>query len=185
MLEQAGVAFKIEPARIDEAAVRDQLLRRDPAAEPAAIAAGLAEAKALDVSARNPGALVIGSDQILNLGPEILTKSADIKEARATLLRLRGQTHLLHSAVSIAIDGTVVWGTVDTAHLTMRRFSDAFLDHYLSVEGADLIEAVGAFKLEGRGLQLFERIAGDYFTILGMPLLPLLAELRARGAVAS
>ncbi len=183
MLEQAGVAFTIEPAEIDEAAVRNMLLQNDPAAQPATIAQALAQTKAETVSRRIGGALVIGSDQILNLESLIMTKPNDLDAVRATLQQLRGQTHQLHSAVSIAIDGVMVWSTVDTASLTMRRFSTEFLDRYLELEGESLLAAVGAFKLEGRGLQLFQKIEGDYFTILGMPLLPLLAELRLRGAI--
>ena len=185
MLTQAGVAFTIEPARIDETAIRDELLRREPLVTPPAIALILASAKARDVSARNGGAVVVGSDQILNIGETLLTKPVDRAAAAGTLVHLRGRPHQLHSAAAIAIDGAIVWGTVDTANLTMRRFSDEFLEQYLDAEGDSLLEAVGAFKLEGRGLQLFEHIEGDYFTILGMPLLPVLAELRVQGAITS
>ena len=185
MLVQAGVEFSVQPAQIDEEAVRDALLRRDPPAKPAEIAQALAQDKAEAVSVKNSGALVIGSDQILNLGPLIVAKSTDLEMARATLLQLRGRTHQLHSAISIAIDGQAVCGCVDKVNLTMRQFSDVFLDQYLEIEGEGLLAAVGAYKLEGRGLQLFEKIDGDYFTILGMPLLPLLAALRLRGGIAS
>lgn len=185
MLTQAGVGFTIEPARIDETAIRDEFLRRVPLATPPEIALMLAGAKARDVSMRNGGALVIGSDQILNIDATILTKPVDRAAAAATLQHLRGRQHQLHSAAAIAIDGAIVWSTVDTANLTMRRFSDEFLEQYLDAEGDSLWEVVGAFKLEGRGLQLFERIEGDYFTILGMPLLPVLTELRVQGAISS
>ena len=183
MLEDAGVAFKIDPARIDEGAIRRAIALSNPAAEPRFVASELAQAKALGVSQRYPDALVIGSDQILNLGTEILTKSANEAAARATLTRLRGRTHELHSAVALARNGDILWADADSARLTMRSFSDEFLESYLAAEGADLFEAVGAFKLEGRGLQLFETIKGDYFTILGMPLLSLLGELRQHNAL--
>ncbi len=185
MLTRAGIAFDVEPARIDERAIQDALTGGENEVEPADIAELLAEAKARDVSLRNPGALVIGSDQVLNLGPLLLTKPADLAAVRATLKLLRGKTHHLHAGVALARDGDIIWSTVETASLTMRRFSTAFLDTYVAAEGDDLCACVGAFKLEGRGLQLFEQIDGDFFTILGMPLLPLLAALRAQGAIAS
>lgn len=185
MLEQAGVVFSIEPAQVDEGAIRDALLARHQPSSPVEIAQALARAKAEAVSKHHHQAIVIGSDQILNLGPVIMTKPGDLAGARETLCRLRGRTHQLHSAVSIAVDGEAVWSTVDNVNLTMRSFSDAFLDRYLELEGDGLFDCVGAFKIEGRGLQLFEKIEGDYFTILGMPLLPLLGELRARGALTS
>jgi septum formation protein len=185
MLARAGVAFNVEPAQIDERAVQAVLTGGNGDVEPADIAELLAEAKARDVSARHPGALVIGSDQVLSLGTALLTKSPDLVAVKATLKRLRGRTHELHAGVALARDGELLWSTVDTATLTMRKFSDAFLADYVAAEGVDLCGAVGAFKLEGRGLQLFERIDGDYFTILGMPLLPLLAALRTHDALAT
>ncbi|MEQ1616417.1 MAG: Maf family protein [Hyphomicrobiaceae bacterium] len=185
MLERAGVLFDAKPAKIDERAVQDVLMGDDSEVEPADIAELLAEAKARDVSERHPGALVIGSDQVLEFEDEILNKPADLAQARAALKLLRASTHQLHSGVAIALDGEVVWSLVDTASLTMRQFSDKFLAAYIAEEGEALCSSVGAYKLEGRGLQLFEHIDGDYFTILGMPLLPLLNELRARGAIAT
>jgi septum formation protein len=185
MLQRAGIVFEVEPARIDERAVQDVLTADNSDVDPADIAELLAEAKARDVSERNPGALVIGSDQVLNAGATLLTKPADLADVRSTLKRLRGRTHQLHAGVALAQDGDVVWSTVETAGLSMRTFSDAFLETYISAEGSDLCACVGAYKLEGRGLQLFQSIDGDYFTILGMPLLPLLAELRARLAIAT
>jgi septum formation protein len=185
MLERAGVAFEVEPARIDERAIQDILMADDTEVEPADIAELLAEAKARDVSDRHPGALVIGADQVLNVGTTLLTKAADLGQARATLKGLRGKTHQLHSGVALARDGEILWSMVETACLTMRTFSDAFLRSYIAAEGSELCASVGAYKLEGRGLQLFHSIAGDYFTILGMPLLPLLAELRARRIIAT
>ncbi len=183
MLARAGVTFEIVPAQIDERAIQDVLTGEDSEVEAADVAELLAEAKARDVSERHPGALVVGSDQILEFEDEILSKPADVAQARASLKLLRGATHQLHAGVAIAIDGEVVWSMVDSASLTMRQFSDKFLSTYIAEEGDGLCASVGAYKLEGRGLQLFERIDGDFFTILGMPLLPLLAELRARGAL--
>lgn len=183
MLSRAGVAFEIEPAEIDERAVQDVLLGDDSEVEPADIAELLAEAKARDVSLRKPGALVIAADQVLEFEDEALSKPVDLDAARASLKLLRGATHQLHAGVAIAIDGEVVWSMVDSATLVMRQFSDKFLAAYVAGEGDELCASVGAYKLEGRGVQLFERIEGDFFTILGMPLLPLLEELRARGAL--
>lgn len=183
MLERAGVAFEVRPAEIDERAVQDVLMGDDSEVEPADIAELLAEAKARDVSERMPGALVIGSDQVLEFEDEVLNKPADLEQARASLKLLRGATHQLHSGVALALDGEVVWSMVDSASLAMRPFSDRFLAAYVAEEGDGICSSVGAYRLEGRGLQLFDRIDGDFFTILGMPLLPLLAELRARGAL--
>jgi septum formation protein len=185
MLERAAMTFEVQPAAIDERAIQDVLMGDDSEVEPADVAELLAEAKARDVSERNPGAIVIGSDQVLEFEDEILSKPADIAQARAALKLLRGSTHQLHSGVAIAIDGEMVWSLVDSASLTMRQFSDKFLASYIAEEGDGLCSSVGAYKLEGRGLQLFERIDGDFFTILGMPLLPLLIELRARGVIAT
>jgi septum formation protein len=185
MLANAGLTFDVEPAQIDERAIQDVFSAGNDEVEPADIAEILAEAKARDVSQRNPGALVIGSDQVLNLGTKLVTKAADLAAVRVTLRQLRGNVHNLHAAVALARDGEIVWSTVETASLKMRNFSDAFLDAYITAEGERLCASVGAFKLEGLGMQLFDQIDGDFFTILGMPLLPLLAALRAQGAIAS
>jgi septum formation protein len=185
MLEQAGVSFTVEPARIDEAELMDQYLRHTTGSPVSDIAQALADAKALDVSARHVGAVVIGSDQIAALGERVFTKATDRDGARRTLVALRGQTHQLHSAVALACDGQIVWRHVGTANLTMRDFSDAFLDVYLDVAGGGLTQSVGAYEIEGVGLQLFDVIDGDYFTILGMPLLPVLAALRSKGGLVS
>jgi len=137
------------------------------------------------VSRRHRGALVIGGDQVLALGPELLTKARDEAAARATLGKLKGRVHELHSAVALAADGKVLWSHTGTARLKMRDFSDAFLDEYVTRAGERIRQSVGAYELEGLGVQLFEAIEGDYFTILGLPLLPLLAELRAREMIAA
>ena len=185
MLARAGVTFEAVPAEIDERAVQDVLTADESEIEAADIAELLAEAKAKDVSERHPNAVVIGADQVLEFEDEIMSKAPDIAAARASLKLLRGASHQLHSAVAIAIGGEVEWSMVDSASLTMRKFSDRFLAAYLADEGADVCSSVGAYRLEGRGLQLFERIEGDFFTILGMPLLPLLGQLRSRGLLLS
>jgi nucleoside triphosphate pyrophosphatase len=185
MLAAAGVAFTVEAADVDEPAIRKTLLAAKSAATPPQIADALARAKAEDVSQRHKGSLVIGGDQVLALGTELLTKSKDEAAARATLKKLRGMTHELHSAVALAVDGRVLWTHTGTARLKMRDFSDAFLEEYLTRAGDRIGQSVGAYELEGLGVQLFDKIEGDYFTILGLPLLPLLAELRAQGMIAA
>jgi septum formation protein len=183
MLAAAGVVFAVEPAQLDEAELSDIFIRHTTCVPAIDLARYLADAKAIDVSMSHPGALVIGSDQVLAQGERLFSKAGDLAGARRTLLALRGQTHQLHSAVAIALDGKVVWSDADTASLTMRAFSDGFLESYLEAAGDALLWSVGCYELEGRGVQLFERIEGDYFTILGMPLLRVLAELRKRGAL--
>jgi septum formation protein len=183
MLAAAGVLFQVVPADVDEAEIRDTMLNESDCVDADVIAGALARAKAIAVSQLHPAALVIGADQTLALGSKLFSKPAGLIEARDHLDRLRGRTHALHSAVVIAHRGEPVWGLCETANLTMRRFSDVFLDAYIARAGERICNSVGAYELEGQGLQLFERIEGDYFTILGLPLLPLLAELRARGAL--
>lgn len=185
MLAKAGVDFAIVPAAIDEAAVKAKILQNATQIPLAGLATALAENKALNVSLRSLSALVIGSDQILAIDDNVLTKATSRDEAKQALLSLRGQTHQLHSGVVLAWDGEVVWRHVETAKLTMRTFSDAWLENYLDRAGDALTNAVGCYHLEGIGLQLFETVEGDYFTILGMPLLPLLGELRRREVIPS
>ena len=184
MLAAAGVPFTVDPADLDELALRNALLAEKKSVAPAHIAEALARAKAEDVSGRHVGSLVVAGDQVLAFGPELLTKAKDQAAARATLLKLRGREHELHSAVAFAEDGHVIWARVETARLFMRDFSDAFLDDYLVRAGDRICQSVGAYELEGLGVQLFERLEGDYFTVLGLPLLPVLEELRARGIIA-
>lgn len=181
MLQAAGVTFRVVPADVDEDAIRAGLADSEPDAGPERVAAVLARAKSEEVSRREPSALVIGADQVLALGQEIFTKPADIAAARRALRTLAGKPHRLLSAVSIAQGGREAWQHLDVATLAMRDFSDQFLDAYLARAGERVCASVGAYELEGLGIQLFERIEGDYFTILGMPLLPLLNELRVRG----
>jgi septum formation protein len=182
LLAAAGVAFTVDPADVDEPALRRSL---QAGTAPAKIAELLARAKAEDVGTRHRDSLVIGADQVLAFGDEILSKPGDAQGARATLRKLRGKTHELISAVAFAEDGKITWAHTATARLTMRDFSEAFLEEYLLRAGDRVGQSVGAYELEGPGVQLFERIEGDYFTILGLPLLPVLAELRARGVIAA
>ncbi|HET6221704.1 MAG TPA: Maf family nucleotide pyrophosphatase [Dongiaceae bacterium] len=179
LLEAAGVVFEVVPADVDEPAIR----RRLEGGDPAHIATVLAEAKAEAVSRRLPQALVIGADQVLALGPEILGKPRDLADARRQLQQLRGKAHALPTAVALAQAGKIVWTHVEVPRLTMRAVSDAFLDRYLADCGEPICQIVGAYEIEGRGIQLFERIDGDIFTIIGLPLLPLLAELRTHGVI--
>jgi septum formation protein len=179
LLRGAGVVFTAEAARIDERAVEAGLVGRSPAD----VALALSEAKARDVSTRYPGALVIGADQTLSLGERSFHKPATPADARAQLQALRGATHHLNSGVACARDGEIVFRHVASAAMSMRPFSDAFLDQYLAVAGDAVLKSVGCYQLEGPGIQLFDHIAGDYFTILGLPLMPLLAALRNLGVL--
>lgn len=181
MLRAAGVAIEVEPARVDEDAVKEAMRAEDAPARD--IADKLAELKALRVSARRPGRLVLGADQVLALPGRSFDKPADMAQARAQLQELRGQTHALLSAAVVALDGAPVWRHVGTARLTMRPFSDAFLDEYLKTVGNLALDSVGCYQLEGPGAQLFARVEGDYFTVLGLPLIELLWFLRARGVL--
>jgi septum formation protein len=148
------------------------------------VALVLATAKATDVSERSGGeATVIGSDQTLSLGDEILHKPADMEAARRHLLKLSGKTHQLNSAVAIVRSGDTVWSHVAVARLTMRELSPAFIGRYLARVGDKALASVGAYQVEGPGIQLFDKIEGDYFTIVGLPLLPLLGELRKLGVI--
>jgi septum formation protein len=183
MLESAGLRVEIDPARVDEDEVKLSLKAEQVPVERAAEA--LAELKALRISLRRPGALVIGADQMLECDGAWFDKSPDRAAAREQLVLLRGRTHRLISAAVVALDGQRLWHTTEAARLTMRNFSDAFLDEYLDTVGEAVFTSVGGYQLEGRGVQLFHRIEGDFFTILGLPLLPLLDFLRARGALAS
>lgn len=185
MLKSSGVSFTVEAANVDEDAVRAALAGADRSNEldPADVAEVLARSKAEAVSQSRPNACVIGGDQVLALDDEILTKPADEAAARRQLQKLKGRVHALHSAVALAIDGEVVWSHVETAQMHVRDFSDAFLDDYMRRAGRLVLGSVGAYHMEGLGIQLFDRIDGDYFTVLGMPLMPLLAELRARHVI--
>jgi septum formation protein len=181
LLRAAGLRFTAEAACIDEASIIESLTAEK--AKPRDVADVLAELKALKISNRHPEATVIGADQVLSLGAEVFQKPIDRDAARLQLQRLRGRTHVLSSAVCVARGGSVVWRVVEEARLTMRAFSDAFLDAYLVEAGEDILGSVGAYHVEGTGIQLFSKIEGDAFTIQGLPLLPLIDFLRTHGMV--
>lgn len=183
LLKAAGVDFSVDPAGIDEASVRATLEAKGNTPEPSDVALVLAQTKASVVSERHPDALVIGADQILVREGRIWTKPESRDAARNQLVDLRGKTHSLISAVACARAGTIEWTYDAQARLTMRDFSNAFLGTYLALAGDAITQSVGAYQLEGLGIQLFSKIEGDYFTILGLPLLPLLAYLRSCGLV--
>ena len=179
LLANAGLEVVAEPAEFDERAARAPLHEEGLGADD--IAAVLAEAKAGTVSETRPGALVIGADQTLSCDGERFDKPRSMEEAREQLLRLRGRTHMLHSALACVRDGETLFRHLDEARLTMRDVTPAFVGRYLARIGNKAFESVGAYQIEGPGIQLFARIEGDFFTILGLPLLPLLAFLRAQG----
>ncbi|RWM77916.1 MAG: Maf-like protein [Mesorhizobium sp.] len=181
LLVHAGVAVEAIPAEVDERALEAPL--QGSGISPEDVALVLAEAKATEVSERKPGALVLGCDQTLSLGDEVFHKPADMEAARRHLLALSGKTHQLNSAVVLARDGAVLWRHVGIASLTMRKLEPAFIGRHLARVGAKALSSVGAYQIEGEGIQLFERIEGDYFTIVGLPLLPVLAKLRDLGAI--
>lgn len=174
LLEAAGLEFDVLASNVDEDAVREALLDVDAVD----VAEVLARAKTEDVARRIAADVVIGADQVLALGDALFTKPADMAEARDQLLALKGRRHQLHSAVAIAQEDGISWVHVDTVEVTMRDYSPAFVGRYLSAAGDDALASVGCYQLEGPGAQLIEKISGDYFTVLGLPLLPLLAELR-------
>lgn len=179
LMENAGLKFQAVAAQIDERAVEREIEHR--ALGPDELALELASRKALEVSSRFPQALVIGCDQTMSLGTQVFHKPADRAEARSNLILLRGRTHRLNSGVVLVRGGREIWRHLSTADLSMREFSDAFLEDYLVRCGDDVMKSVGCYQLEGIGIQLFKSISGDYFTILGLPLLPLLGQLRTLG----
>ena len=181
----AGLSFRVETAAIDERSVIGTLKSRTPHVPLALLAQGLAEAKALEVSRQYPDAYVIGADQMLELDGQILHKAVSLEAAREQLLRLRGRRHMLHSGVAVARGRSTVWRTVQSASLSVRLFSEAWLEHYLARADDALTKSVGAYQLESIGVQLFDRFEGDYFTILGLPLVPLLEFLRSEGVMLS
>ena len=178
MLSAAGIPIEIVQAKVDERAIERTLSEHR---DPDELALLLSWEKASAVSFKSPSRLVVGADQTLAMGPERFDKPASRDEAREQLRRLRGQTHTLHSGLTLVQDGSVLFKVVDTARLRMRDFSDRFLEYYLEGAGASVTESVGGYQLEKLGVHLFERVDGDYFTILGMPLLPLLDFLRQQG----
>jgi len=180
ILRGAGVPFATADSGVDEDILKAGLLARG--AGPAEVAAALAREKALAVSRIRPG-LVIGADQTLDFEGRLHDKPVDLAEAAARLRAMRGRTHALHAAVAVAREGQVLWETLSTAELAMRAFSDSFLAHYLEADAGALLGSVGAYRLEGPGVQLFSEIRGDYFTILGLPLTGLLDLLRREGVL--
>jgi nucleoside triphosphate pyrophosphatase len=179
LLQGAGIPIEVLAADVDERGIEANA----NLADPGAVAALLAREKALAVSVQQPGRLVIGADQTLALGQRRFSKPADRTAAREQLKALRGQSHALHSAVAIMRDGKPVFEHCAVARLTMRAFSDSFLESYLDAAGGAVLASVGAYQVEGLGVQLFERIEGDHSTILGLPLLPVLAALRREGVL--
>ncbi len=184
ILEAAGLAFIVEPPGLDESAMR-QAVSGDRALSPHDVAEVLARAKAEAVSDLAPKAYVIGADQILALGKTMLSKPDSMEAARRQLLDLNGKTHTLHTAVAVATNGDTVWAETTVATLTMRKLSPEFIGRYLAAAGEEVLGSVGAYQLESLGAQLFDKIDGDYFSILGLPLIPLLDTLRREGVIES
>jgi septum formation protein len=181
LLAAAGVPFIADPADLDE----DALMAKLRGAPAQAAAQSLAEQKALTVSRRHPGGLVLGGDSVIAFGGEFLSKCATLEEARALLSRLAGQEHLLVSAAALARDGALLWTHASPCRMMMRPVSGQFLADYLAVEGRAILSSVGCYHFEGRGAQLFDKVDGDYFSVLGLPLLPVLAQLRKEGLLTS
>jgi nucleoside triphosphate pyrophosphatase len=180
LLEAAGIPVEARPAHLDERAIEQGVT-----GGPGEVALTLAREKARTVAAMSGNGIVVGCDQTLALGGRRFSKPADRTAARVQLLALRGKTHQLHSAVAVCRNGAVTFGHVAVARLTMRAFSESFLDRYLEAAGDAVIASVGAYQLERSGVHLFEKIDGDHFTILGLPLLPLLEHLRHEKALAA
>lgn len=181
LLQNAGVKFSAVAPLVDER----QLVANHPHWPPDAVSRNLAAAKSLDVSIRYPEALVIGADQVLAHNGAIYTKPLNVADCKRQLSELRGQAHQLISSVACSRGGVVMWELSDSATLTMRNFSDDFLDDYINKNSMNCLTSVGGYQIEGPGLQLFDAIDGNYFTILGLPLLPLLDHLRAAGELAA
>jgi septum formation protein len=181
LLREAGVLFGVRPAEVDEDEAKRNFHSRAGAKQD--LSDVLAALKAVSVSKVCPHALVLGCDQVLSCDDHLFDKARDIAEARKTLMALRGKAHTLISSCVLARDGKVVWEHQERAILWMRAFSDEFLESYLKTEGRSILGSVGCFQYEGRGAQLFERVKGDYFAILGLPLVPILAALREQGVL--
>ncbi len=179
ILENAGLDFDIRQPQVDEDALKAEFRSTDEApVEDLALALARAKAQAVSRAETRP---VLGADQILVCEDRVFSKPADMEEARRNLRFLRGRTHRLISALAVAENGETVWTCIDEARMTMRDFSDAFLDRYLETVGEDALKSVGCYQIEGPGIQLFEKVDGDWFTIIGLPILPFLDWLRKRG----
>ncbi|HEX4027226.1 MAG TPA: Maf family protein [Rhizomicrobium sp.] len=181
LLTAAGVRFTTDPAGLDEVALMRSLVQRG--ADAVKVASELAGQKALSVSLRHPGRLVLGGDSVIGFGGAFLGKCTSLAEARALLHKLSSKEHLLVSAAALARDGDVLWTHANLCHMFMRSLSHKFLDDYVAQEGPAILASVGCYHFEGRGAQLFDKVEGDYFSVLGLPLLPVLAELRREGVL--
>jgi septum formation protein len=181
LLTAAGVRFIIDPADLDEVALTRSMVQRG--ADAVKVASELAGQKALSVSQRHPGRLVLGGDSVIAFGGAFLRKCTSLAEARALLHKLSSKEHLLVSAAALARDGDVLWTHASLCHMWMRSLSHKFLDDYVAQEGPAILASVGCYHFEGRGAQLFDKVEGDYFSVLGLPLLPVLAELRREGVL--
>lgn len=184
LLEAAGLAFIVEPSGLDEGAMR-QAVSGEKSLEPYDVAELLARAKAEAVSDVAKSAFVVGGDQVLAIQDRILAKPGSMEDARKQLLELSGKAHTLHTSVVVAKDGEAIWAHTEAATLVMRKLTPQFVGRYLAAAGEAVLSSVGAYQIESIGIQLFERIEGDYFSILGLPLLPLLDTLRREGAIQS
>lgn len=181
LLKNAGLDFIASAPIVDERSLEAPL--QNSGATPSDIAEILAEAKAVDVSERHPGLLTIGGDQTLSLGDKQFHKPSNMDEARRHLLAMSGTAHQLNSAVVFARDGKTIWRHVEVAHMHMRQLTPQFIGRHLASVGDNALKSVGAYQLEGEGIQLFEKIDGDYFTIVGLPLIPMLEKLRQLGEI--
>jgi septum formation protein len=179
ILQSAGIDFDVIKSSVDEEAIK----RSNSGLSPAQMACVLGEAKACDVSSRHPDRLVLGADQTMEIDGRLFDKLTDRTQARDRLLSMRGRPHALHSGLVLARSGVPVWRLSQTSTLHVRNFSDEFLDHYLETAGEELTASVGAYAYEGLGAQLFDHVDGDYYAILGLPLLPLLSALRDQGVL--
>ena len=183
LLTAAGVAFIADPADLDEVALTRAMIQRG--ADALQVASELAGQKALSVSRRHPGRLVLGGDSVIALGVSFIGKCVTMDDAKALLHKLSSKEHLLVSAAALARDGALLWTHASPCRMVMRSLSRKFLDDYLAAEGPAILSSVGCYHYEGRGAQLFAKVEGDYFSVLGLPLLAVLVQLRKEGLLAS
>ncbi|MEO0671574.1 MAG: Maf family nucleotide pyrophosphatase [Pseudomonadota bacterium] len=185
LLENAGIAFEVIKPNVDEDAIRAVMLADGDAQVPADVAEVLARAKAEDVRTRVSGRAVLASDQVLALGDALLAKPKTMDDARDRLLDLRGKTHQLHTAAVLVKGDTDLWSMVSTVDVTFRDYDAAFVGRYLAAAGSDVLSSVGAYEVEGVGVQLIEKISGDLFSVQGLPMIEVLAALRQHGVIGS